>query len=63
MQNVWNPAAKRAGEKYREYGKAFAAPRRYVPTQMQPDSTYTYVYLYTIRAAVPKSRPPVVITC
>jgi hypothetical protein len=55
MQNVWNPAAKRAGEKYPEYGKAFAARRRYVPTEMQPDSTYTYVYLYSIRAAVPKS--------
>ena len=56
MQNIWEPAAKRAGEKYPEYGKAFAARRRYVPTEMQPDSTYTYVYLYSIRAAVPK--PP-----
>ena len=55
MQNIWEPAAKRAGEKYPEYGKAFAARRRYVPTEMQPDSTYTYVYLYFGRPEVPPS--------
>ena len=55
MQNVWAPAARRAGEKYPAYGKAVAARRRYVPTSMERDSTFTYVYLYPIRPKVPKS--------
>ena len=55
MQNVWAPAALRAGEKHPAYGKAVAARRRYVPTGIQRDSTFTYVYLYPIRPKVPKS--------
>lgn len=55
MQKVWAPAARRAGQKYPAFGKAFAARRRYVPTAPQPDSTFTYVYLYTDRARVPES--------
>jgi hypothetical protein len=55
LQKVWAPAARRAGEKYPAFGKAFAARRRYVPTAMDRDSTFTYVYLYTDRARVPES--------
>ena len=55
MQKVWAPAARRAGAKYPAFGKAFAARRRYVPTGIQADSTFTYVYLYTDRARVPES--------
>jgi hypothetical protein len=55
LQKVYAPAARRAGEKYPEFGKAFAARRRYVPTTMGPDSTFTYVYLYTEQVALPES--------
>lgn len=55
LQKVWAPAARRAGQKYPAFGKAFAARRRYVPTAMDRDSTFTYVYLYTDRARVPES--------
>ena len=55
MQNVWAPAARRAGEKYPAYGKAFAERRRYVPTEMARDSTYPYVYIYPSRAEIPPS--------
>lgn len=55
MQKVWAPNARKAGEKYPAFGKAFAARRRYVPTAMDADSTFTYIYLYADRASVPKS--------
>ena len=55
MQNVWAPAARRAGEKYPAYGKVFAERRRYVPTEMAGDSTYLYVYVYLSRAEIPPS--------
>jgi hypothetical protein len=55
MGKVWAPGARRAGEKYPAFGKAFAARRRYVPTKMDADSTFTYVYVYTDRATVPES--------
>jgi hypothetical protein len=55
LQQVWAPAARRAGQKYPAFGKAFTARRRYVPTKMESDSTFTYVYLYTDHAKVPES--------
>lgn len=55
MQNVWWPAAQRAGKKYPEYGKQIKERRRYAPTELGSDSTYTYVYLYFGRPDVPPS--------
>ena len=55
MRNVWFPAARRAGEKYPAYGRAFSERRRYVPTEMAGDSTYPYVYVYLSRAEIPPS--------
>jgi hypothetical protein len=55
LQKVWAPAARRAGKKYPAFGKAFETRRRYVPTKMGADSTYTYVYLYTDHVSVPES--------
>lgn len=55
MQTVWRPASQRAGQKYPEYGKQIAERRRYVPVEMGADSTFTYVYLYFGRPAVPRS--------
>jgi hypothetical protein len=55
MQNVWWPAVQKAGKKYPEYGKLVQERRRYVPTELGSDSTYTYVYLYFGRPEVPPS--------
>lgn len=55
MQNVWWPVAQAAGEKYPSYGKQVATRRRYVPTEMGSDSTYTYIFLYFGRGDLPKS--------
>jgi len=46
MRNVWWPASEKAGKKYPAYGKYASQRRRYVPTQMASDSTFTYLYLY-----------------
>jgi hypothetical protein len=56
MQEVWWPVAQAAGKKYPSYGKLLLTRRRYVPTEMGTDSTYTYVYLYFGRPDMPKSR-------
>ena len=55
MQNVWWPAVQKAAKKYPEYGKLVQERRRYVPTKLGSDSTYTYVYLYFGRPEVPPS--------
>jgi hypothetical protein len=55
MYNVWRPASEKAGKKYPEYGKQVAERRRYVPAEMGPDSTYTYLYVYFGRPQVPPS--------
>jgi hypothetical protein len=55
MQNVWWPVAQAAGERHPSYGKLLAARRRYVPTEMGSDSTYTFVYVYFGRPDLPKS--------
>jgi hypothetical protein len=55
MQNVWWPAAQRAGQKYPAYGRQVAERRRYVPSQIGSDSTFTYLYLYFGRPDVPRS--------
>ena len=55
MQQVWWPAVQKAGKKYPEYGKLVQERRRYVPTELGSDSTYTYVYLYFGRPEVPPS--------
>lgn len=53
MQNIWWPAAQRAGKKYPVYGKQIAESRRYEPTEIASDNTYTYLYLYFGRPDVP----------
>ena len=53
MQNVWWPAVQKAAKKYPEYGKLVQERRRYVPTELGSDSTYTYLYLYFGRPEVP----------
>lgn len=55
MQEVWWPTAQTAGVKHPPYGKQLAARRRYVPTAMGSDSTYTYIYLYFGRPDLPPS--------
>ena len=55
MQNIWWPAVQKAAKKYPEYGKLVQERRRYVPTELGSDSTYTYVYLYFGRPEVPPS--------
>jgi hypothetical protein len=46
MRNVWWPASQKAAKKYPAYGKYASERRRYTPTGMAADSTYTYLYLY-----------------
>jgi len=46
MQRVWWPASQKAGQKYPAYKKYASERRRYVPTRMASDSTFTYLYLY-----------------
>lgn len=53
MRNIWWPAAQLAGKKYPAYGKQIAERRRYAPTEVASDSTYTYLYLYFGRPDVP----------
>jgi hypothetical protein len=55
MQEVWWPTAQAAGVKHPPYGKQLAARRRYVPTTLGSDSTYTYIYLYFGRPDLPRS--------
>ena len=55
MQNVWWPAVQKTAKKYPDYGKLVQERRRYVPTELGSDSTYTYVYLYFGRPEVPPS--------
>ncbi len=55
MEKAWQPAALRAGQKHPAFGKAYAARRRHVPTAMERDSTFTYLYFYPIRPRVPES--------
>jgi hypothetical protein len=54
MTKVWAPAMRRAAARYPEYGRVVAARRRYVPTELGGDSTYTYVYVYPRRFELPK---------
>jgi hypothetical protein len=55
MRTVWWPAMKEAGKKNPAYNKYAGQRRRYVPVEMDPDSTYAYVYFYfgTIDLPVP----------
>jgi hypothetical protein len=46
MRNVWWPASQKAGKKYPAYEKYASTRRRYAPTTMASDSTFTYLYLY-----------------
>jgi hypothetical protein len=54
MTKVWAPAIRRAAVRYPEYGRVVAARRRYVPTDLGGDSTYTYVYVYPRSFDLPK---------
>jgi hypothetical protein len=54
MATVWAPAMRRAAQKYPEYAGVVAARRRYVPTAVGGDSTYTYVYVYPRRYEFPQ---------
>ncbi|CAN5835963.1 hypothetical protein BH24GEM1_BH24GEM1_30020 [soil metagenome] len=56
MQTVWWPAMKQAGKKNAAYAKYAGQRRRYVPAEMEADSTYTYLYLYFGNIELPEPR-------
>jgi hypothetical protein len=56
MQTVWWSAMKDASKKHPAYAKYAAQRRRYVPTEMGADSTYTYVYLYFGNMELPEPK-------
>jgi hypothetical protein len=46
MTTVWWPAARKAGSKSAEYGRAIKERRRYVPAEPADSGTLTYLFLY-----------------
>jgi hypothetical protein len=56
MQTVWWSAMKDASKKHPAYAKYAAQRRRYVPTELSADSTYTYVYLYFGNVELPEPK-------
>jgi hypothetical protein len=54
MTKVWAPAMRRAAARYPQYARVVAARRRYVPTELGADSTYSYIYVYTLQVELPK---------
>ena len=56
MRTVWWSAMKDASRKHRAYARYAAERRRYVPTEMSADSTYTYVYLYFGNVELPEPK-------
>ena len=55
MSHVWWPASLKAGKKYPAYGKYATERRRYVSTEMAPDSTFTYMQLYFGSVELPEA--------
>lgn len=56
MQTVWWPAMQQAGRNSRAYADYARRRRRYTPTGMAVDSTYTYLYLYFGNIELPEPR-------
>jgi hypothetical protein len=56
MRTVWWSAMKDASKKHPAYAKYATQRRRYVPTEMSSDSTYTYVYLYFGNVELPEPK-------